>query len=153
MSDGILVAAEIKDDYLRSPVDDLCSFYYTMQWAAFFHDQEFTAKDVPKKLEYLRNNLFGKYTSRCFATTQITDRSSLSPLDYGSFLTQCQPVLRAWYLELWGIKGDWEECQSKLCGQDIEATGKVYMSLFSTFALRGVATLAEIVYKHTRDME
>ena len=151
MSDDILTAAELRRNYLQSPVDDLYSFYYTMQWAAAFHDQEFAAIDIPADLKFLRNNLLGIYMIRSFATTQITDPSPLSPLHYGSFLTQCQPVLRDWYLELRGIRADWIECQSKLHGQDLDA--KVYISLFSTFALRGVATLAEIVYKHTRDME
>ena len=151
MSDEILTAAELPRIYLQSPVDDLFSFYYTMQWAAVFHDQEFAATDIPSELEYLRKKLLGIRDNRLVATIDITAPSPLSPLRYGSFLTQCQPVLRDWYLELRGIRADWIECQSKLHGQDLDA--KVYISLFSTFALRGVATLAEIVYKHTRDME
>ena len=151
MSDDILNAAENMDEYLQSPIDDLYSFYYTMQWAAAFHDQEFTSKDVPKKLKCLRENLLGTYKDRLYATIEITDPSPLSPLDYGSFLTQCEPVLGAWYLQLRVIKADWKKCQSKLHGKDFDA--KVYISLFWTFALRGVATLAEVVYEHTRDME
>ena len=37
MSDDILTAAEDGLDYLQSPLDDLFSFYYTLQWAAVFH--------------------------------------------------------------------------------------------------------------------
>ena len=59
MSDDNLTAAACNEDYLQSPVDDLLSFYYTMQWAAVFHNQEFIAKDVPSKLKLLCKNLLG----------------------------------------------------------------------------------------------
>ena len=53
MSDDVLTAAEYRSDYLQSPVDDLFFFYYTMQWAAVFHDQEFAAEDIPFDLKIL----------------------------------------------------------------------------------------------------
>jgi hypothetical protein len=151
MSDDILDAAEFKDDYLQSPVDDLYSFYYTMQWAASFHDQEFTAKDVPKKLKALRDGLLGTPRDRYYFTGKITSPSSLSLLEYGSVLVKCQPVLRAWYSELQSLSADWKDLQSQLKGQD--KNGEIYIPLFSTFALRGVATLAEVVFEHTKDMD
>ena len=122
-----------------------------MQWAAVYHDHEFAAKDILFELKLLRKKLLGTQDNKSFATTEITTPSSLSPLDYGSLLTQCQPVLRAWHLELRGIKDDWKKCQSKLRGRNIETM--VYISLFSTFALRGVSTLAEVVYKYTTDID
>ena len=106
-----------------------------MQWAAVYHDHEFAAKDILFELKLLRKNLLGTQDNKSFATTEITTPSSLSPLDYGSLLTQCQPVRRAWHLELRGIKDDWKKCQSKLRGRNIETM--VYISLFSTFALGG----------------
>ena len=57
MSDDVLTAAEYRSDYLQSPVDDLFSFYYTMQWAAVFHDQEFAAEVIPFDLKILWGNL------------------------------------------------------------------------------------------------
>jgi len=50
MSDDILTASDDNHEYLQSPVDDLFSFYYTMQWAAVFHNQEFATKGIPNGL-------------------------------------------------------------------------------------------------------
>ena len=152
MSDDILDAAQIDDDYLQSPVDDLYSFYYTMQWAAVFHNQEFTGKDVPKKLKiFLRDRLLGTRDNRLYCTSQVISLSPLSPLEYGSVLAKCQPVLRAWYSELQTLSAEWKVLQSELKAQETNA--EIYIPLFSTFALRGVATLAEVVFKHTKDMD
>ena len=150
MSDDILTAGKYGDDYLQSPVDDLFSYYYTMQWAAVFHDQEFAATDVPRKLKMLREHLLGVQNDRLFATTKITSVSSLRPREYGSVVAQCHPVLRAWNLELQVLGDDWNECQYKLEGQETKA--EIYIPLFLTFAVRGVATLAELVHKYTKDM-
>lgn len=68
MSDDLLSAAEYGDDYLQSPVDDLFSFYYTMQWATVFHDQGFASKDVPISLKRLRDNLLGDRLHRLSTT-------------------------------------------------------------------------------------
>jgi hypothetical protein len=158
MSDDMLTAAEHRRDYLQSPVDDLYSFYYTLQWAAVFHDGEFDGKDIPFELKLSREKLLGTQDNRLFTTTRITAPSSLTPLAYGSVVTQCQPVLRAWYLELQGLNEDWIKCQSKLRGRESKLRGQetkaeIYISLFSTFALRGVAALAEIVHKHIKNMD
>jgi hypothetical protein len=151
MSDDILTAADSGYDYLQSPVDDLYSFYYTMQWAAVFHNQEFAAKDVPPKLKLLRENLLGTRYNRLWTTTEIIARIPFKSREHGSVLANCQSVLRAWYSELEGLKADWIGCQDALEGQETKA--EIYISLFSTFALRGVATLAELVHKHTEDMD
>ena len=152
MSDDILEACEYGRDYLQSPVDDLFSFYYTMQWAAVSHDHEFAAKDIPFELKVLRDYLSGTQRhSRLHGTvTKITYSSSLRPREYGSVLADCHPVLRAWYWELQNLKADWEDLQDKLEGQETKA--EIYIPLFSAFAVRGVATLAEIVHKYTKDM-
>ena len=150
MSDDILKAEEYGDDYLQSPVDDLYSYYYTMQWAAVFHDQGLAAKDAPIQLKRLREYFLKSRHERSSATLEIISPSSLDPLEYGSVLAHCQPILRAWYLELQGLKDDWKKCQSKLRGQETKAEN--YIPLFSTYAARGVATLADIVHKYTKDM-
>jgi hypothetical protein len=150
MSDEILTAGEYGDGYLQSPVDDLFSYYYTMQWAAVFHDREFAVTDVPRNLKILREHLLGAQNNRLFTTTQITTVLPLRPREYGSVVAQCRPVLRAWNLELQALRNDWNECQYKLEGQETKAD--IYIPLFLTFAVRGVATLAELVNQYTKDM-
>ena len=149
MSDDMLTSAEYHLEYLQSPVDDLYSFYYTMQWAAVLHDKEFAHKDIPFELKILRQKLSGTQMDRSFATSKIIAPLSRTHL-YGSVLSNCRPVLRAWYMELQNLEVEWSTCQSKLPGQ--ETTAEIYIPLFSAFALRGVATLGELVYKYTKDM-
>ena len=151
MSDDMLSAAEDSLDYLQSPLDDLFSFYYTMQWAAVFHDRDFAAKDIPYGLKKLRENLLGDRRDRLVTTSLIIDPLPLRPLEYGSILANCQPVLRAWYSELRNLRVDWKVLQFELEGQEINA--EIYIPLFSMFALGGVASFAEVVYKHTKDMD
>ena len=151
MSDDILTASQYSRDYLQSPVDDLFSFYYTMQWAVVFHNQEFATKGIPRGLKKLREKLLGTQDNRLVTTIEITSPSSLRPHEYGSFVARFQPLLRAWYWELQGLKANWKDCLYELEGQETNA--EIYIPLFSTFALRGVVSLAELVYKYTKDMD
>ena len=151
MSDDILTAVECHDDYLQSPVDYLFSFYYTMQWAAVFHNQELSTKEVPSKLKLLRDKLSGTQDSRSFVTSKIIALPPLEPDKYGSYLVNCQPMLRAWYSELQVLLADWNKCRLELRRRETNA--EIYISIFLTFAVRGVATLAELVHKYTKDMD
>jgi hypothetical protein len=151
MSDDILVAAQYRRDYLQSYVDDLFSFYYTMQWAAVF-----TIRSSLLKIFLW----ISKYCARTFWELERIDLSppnevlffKFSPREYGSILADYQPVLRDWYVELQSLKADWKNCQLEQKGKKTNA--EIYIPLFSTLALlKGVATLAEVVYRHTTDMD
>jgi hypothetical protein len=96
MSDDILSAAERGRDYLQSPLDDLFSFSYTMQWAGAFQDQVFVGKDISFELEIWCENLLRDRKDRLDTTNQII-LSLLTPLEYGSVLADCKPMLRDWY--------------------------------------------------------
>ena len=122
-----------------------------MQWAAVFHDREFADKDIPYGLQKLREKLLGTQMDRSFVTTEITDPLLLRPREYGQVIAKCQPLLRAWYSELQVLRADWKSCQLEL--EEQETRADIYIPLFSAFALRGVATLAELVYKYTKDMD
>ena len=151
MSDGLLDAAKYCCDYLQSPVDDLYSFYHTLQWAAVFHNREFADKDipVPPYLKGLRENLLGDYRSS--TTLKITNRLPLRPHVCGSVVANCRPLLRAWNLELENLGADWMECQYAL--EEQKSKAEIYIPLFLTIATRGVAVLAELVHKYTKDMD
>ena len=153
MSDGLLDAAKYCCDYLQSPIDDLYSFYNTLQWAVVFHNQEFADKDnlVPPYLNGLRENLLGDQSNRSFATSKITNRLPLRPHVCGSVVANCRPLLRAWISELQDLESDWMECQYALERQ--KTVAEIYVSLFTTFAVRGVAALAELVHIYTKDMD
>jgi hypothetical protein len=151
MSDDILDAMDEHGDHLQSPVDDLFSLFYTMQWAAVFNNREFAAQDVPIKLKAFRENLLGTRYHRSHATVTTILEPFLTPQEYGSVLAQCHPLLRAWYWELRGLNGDWKKWRSKLRRQKTKA--ETYIPIFSILAVRGVARLAELVHEYTKDME
>jgi hypothetical protein len=148
MSDDLLEATELGDPYLQSPVDDLFSLYYTMQWAAVFHHREFAdGKDIPPRLRALRKEVSGSRPLRNSATNIITQSKKLDWRKYGQFLADCHPFMRDWYSSLVSLRDNWKESQFQLEGQEDSAW--VYPSLFPIFAVQGVAQLAELVAQYT----
>ena len=153
MSDGLLRATELDLSYLQSPVDDLFSLYYTIQWAAIFHNRGFaTDKDIPILLRALREDISGDQRARALATNQIVNSRELDVEEYGLFVVNCHPFLRDWYSSLRALLDEWKKCQSELKKSKVKHAGSFYTSLFSTFAVQGVAQLAALVYKHTQSM-
>ena len=151
MSDGLLRATDLNLRYLQSPVDDLFSLYYTMQWAAVFHNREFaTGKDIPILLCAVRQDISGDQRAR--STNSIVNSRVLRERDYGHFLAKCHPFLQHWYLSLCALLDEWKECEYGLETLEVKNSGSFYTSLFSTFAVQGVAQLAVLVFKHTPSM-
>ena len=151
MSDDLLRATELNLSYLQSPVDDLFSLYYTIQWAAIFHNRGFaTDRDIPILLRALREDISGDQRAR--ATIQVVNSGAPRVREYGHFLADCYPFLRDWYSSLRVLLIKWKECQDELETLEAKNTGLFYTSLFSSFAVQGVAQLAELVYQHTRSM-
>ena len=151
MSDDLLRATELNLSYLQSPVDDLFSLYYTIQWVAIFHNREFaTGKDMPILLRALREDISGDQRAR--ATIQVVNSRVLDVDEFGQFVANCHPFLRDWYSSLRALLDEWKKCQSQLKKSKVKYAGSFYTSLFSSFAVQGVAQLAELVYQHTRSM-
>jgi hypothetical protein len=151
MSDDLLRATELNLSYLQSPVDELFSLYYTMQWAAVFHNREFaTGKDIPILLRAVREDISGDQRAR--STNQIVNPGVLRECDYGHFLADCHPFLQDWYSSLCVLLSEWKEWRYKIDNLEVKNTDSFYTSLFSTFAVQGVAQLAALVYKHTQSM-
>ena len=121
-----------------------------MRWAAVFHDREFADKDIPYGLQKLREKLLGTQMDRSFVTTEITDPLLLRPREYGLFVAKCQPLLRVWHSELRFLRVDWKVCQFEL--EEQETNAEIYIPMFLTFSLRGVAILAELVHKYAKEM-
>ena len=150
MSDHLLEAMELGVDYLQSPVDDLFSFYFTMQWAAAFNKNEFTAKAIPLHLDYLRQGLSGNKDSRSSATNKITHPAKFQEDRYGQFLVSCHPFLRSWYWSIQALNDEFQECRSQLQKSKLESESDAYTALFSIFALKGVTQLAELVHSYLK---
>jgi hypothetical protein len=149
-----LHATELNLSYLQSPVDDL--FPYTtlsnVEWAAIFHNEEATCKDIPILLHALCEDISGDQGTRALATNQVVNSQVLDMNEYGQFVANCHPFLQDWYSLLHVLLDEWKKCQSQLKKSKVKHTGSFYTSLFSSFAVQGVAQLAELVYQHTRSM-
>ena len=74
----------VGDDYLQSPVDDLFSFYFTMQWAAAFNNQKVpNVGAIPPGLNWIRQKLSGSWKDRLVATQTIIKPAELGEDQYG----------------------------------------------------------------------
>ena len=153
MSDGLLEATERGVSYLQSPVDDLFSFYFTMQWAAAFNIEKFPkTQAIPSDLDYLRQGLSGNKDNRSSATNKITHPAELEEDRYGQFLVSCKSFLRSWHSSLLALEADFRKCHSQLRKSKLESESDAYAALFSVFAVKGVAQLADLVHTHIRKM-
>ena len=151
MSDELLRAMERGAGYLQSPVDDLFSFYFTMQWAAAFNNEKFPkAEVIPFDLGCLRQSLSGNKDSRSSATIEITRPAKFQKDRYGQFLVSCKSFLRSWYLSLQALEAEFQECHSQLQESNLESESDAYTALFSIFALKGVTQLAELVHSYLK---
>ena len=151
MSDGLLRAMERGAGYLQSPVDDLFSFYFTMQWAAAFNNEKFPkAEAIPFDLGCLRQSLSGNKEERSWATHEIIDPAELEEDRYGQFLVSCQLFLQSWYPSLQVLNAEFRKCHSQLQNSKLASESDAYTALFSIFALKGVTQLAELVHSHMK---
>ena len=149
MSDQLLRAMERGVGYLQSPVDDLFSFYFTIQWAATFNNKKFpNVEAIPSDLDYLRQDLSGN--SRSSAINEIAHPTELEEDQYGQFLVSCHPFLRSWYWSLQALNGEFQKCHSQLQKSKLESESDTYAALFSLFALKGAAQLAELVHSYLK---
>ena len=151
MSDELLRAMELEVGYLQSPVDDLFSFYFTMQWAAAFNNTKFSnAETIPLDLDWIRQGLSGSCAERSLATHKIIDPAKLKEDRYGQFLVGCHPFLRSWYSSLLGLNDEFQECHSQLQESNLESENDAYTALFLRFAVQGVAQLAQLVHSYLK---
>src|SRR5258708_6793836 len=100
MSSGLLRSLRVSEPYLHSPVDDLESLYYTMQWAAVYNDGSGTGNHESDHLEVMQARLSGCADKR-FQTTLLIHRIRLDNKEdvekFGPFLAKLQPVFKEWY--------------------------------------------------------
>jgi hypothetical protein len=145
MSDGLLDAIRLDECYLQTPIDDLWSFYYVVQWAAVFNNVQYSTSTPPVRLLDLRHDISGSQKERGFGTRTITG-SALSENEYGRFLTDCCPILCEWDSRLRQLTNDWKKVEigDSTSGDMFE----VYYPCFRDFTMRGVLELLELVQQH-----
>ncbi|KAF5367893.1 hypothetical protein D9757_011247 [Collybiopsis confluens] len=83
-----------RDKRLHSPLDDYLSFFYVAQWACIFNP---SADKLPLVQE-LRTEIDSGYLARNNVTSgTIRPKVPMKSNQYGTFLEEAQPLLRAWW--------------------------------------------------------
>lgn len=152
MSSGLLRSIRLSETYLHSPVDDLESFYYTMQWAAVHNEGSSTGKHETKELEILRAGIFGSADSRFQGTLlvhRIRPNNQEDAQKFGAFLPKLQPVFKKWYPSILALVESWRAVKDGFDGTDVS---RQYIRHALVFAYRGVADYLEIVHKHRKSL-
>jgi len=154
MSSGLLRSVRLLEPYLHSPVDDLESFYYTMQWAAVHNANSSTGIRKTDYLEDLRARLSSSADDR-FQATLLVHRIRSDNLEdvqkFGTFLTTLQPFLEDWYPSILALIKSWRTVKDRVDGTD--DVSQYYIRHALLFAYRGVTDYLKIVHKYRESLK
>jgi hypothetical protein len=153
MSSGLLRSVRLSEPYLHSPVDDLESFYYTVQWAAVHNDGSSAGEQETDALKTLRAKLSDSADIRFQASLLVHRIRPNNPEDiqkFGAFLAKLQPVLKEWYPSILTLMRSWRTVKD---GADEADISGYYIRHALVFAYRGVADYLKIVHKHRESLK
>ena len=154
MSSGLLRSARLSELYLHSPVDDLESFYYTMQRVAAYHRDSGTGEHKIDKLKaIIQGGLSGSVDDRfqaSLAVHKIRPNDKEDVQKFGVFLTKIQPVLKEWYPLIFGLARSWRTVNDGIVDGDV--VSRYYIRNALVFAYRGVADYLKIVRKRRESL-
>ncbi|KAF5379960.1 hypothetical protein D9757_010237 [Collybiopsis confluens] len=128
-----------QDNRLHSPLDDYLSFFYVAQWACIFNP---SADKLPLVQE-LRTEIDSGYLARnnvVFET--IRPKVPMRSNQYGAFLEEAQPLLRAWWTAMDELAYETDLIIQK-SGNNIES--------FRGIANIGLKLFLEVVCQHCPD--
>jgi hypothetical protein len=150
MSTDLLTSIRAGTKKLRSPADDLFSFYFVAQWAAVFNNQEFSgdsSREIPPFLSLIRRRLAQYSDSREAAVASILN-NDLEEESHGQFLTQCQPFLQEWHSNLLSTNRLWAKRFKSIAQSPPEKPSETYMTLFEELTTQLVTDTLKIAHKH-----
>lgn len=153
MSSGLLRSVRLSEAYLHSPVDDLESFYYTLQWAAAYNEGSSTETHRGDDLRALRAMLSGSADNRFQAALlihRIRRHSEEDVRRFGAFLPKFQPVLEDWYPSILALIESWRAVRGGFDGSDIS---RYYIRHALVFAYRGVADYLRFVHRYRESLK
>ena len=149
MSSGNLRSLRGSEPYLHSPVDDLESFYYTMQWAAARNNGSDSGAHKIDDIKLLLARLSDTADRRFQATLSIHRMRPNNEEDvqkFGTFLAKLQPVLKEWYPSIIALMQSWRTVKDGVDGTS-DVSG-YYIRHALVFAYRGVSDYLKIVHNH-----
>lgn len=149
MSSGLLRSIRVSEQYLHSPVDDLESYYYTMQWAAVHNNGPDFGMHDTDEINALREDLSDSADKRFQATLfiqRIRPNNEGDVLRFGAFLAKLQPVFKEWYPSILALIQSWRTVKDGVDSSD--QVSRYYVRHALVFAYRGVSDYLKIVHKH-----
>ena len=121
MSPKLVDTLRSRGTYLHSPIDDLQSFYYTVQWAVAFNDGASGREYDGEEIKYFRKMIAGDRWDQ--ASNQVRDKPSVTEqdvIDYGTFFASSLALLNPW-MRLVVLRREWRlvmEQAAKLNDED-----------------------------------
>ena len=156
MSDALLNTLDIPKDHLHSPIDDLDSFFFTMQWAAAFNDGASGKRHDTREIQHFRDRISGR--DRGNATPMVQNMLRHDDPDtleeYGPFFTCSLSVLAPWIQKLVDLRRAWRRSiMNKAEDLGDEEKEKFLRSNFLIWGYRGVAEYLELVYENRASLQ
>jgi hypothetical protein len=149
MSSGLLRSLRVSEPYLHSPVDDLESWYFTMQWAAVYNGGFHPEKNETDDIEALRDRLSDSADKRFQATLsihKIRPDNQEDVKEFGAFLAKLQPVFKEWYPSILALIKSWRTVKDGV--DEADDVSRYYIRHALVFAYRGVSDYLKIVHKY-----
>jgi len=140
MSRHLATAAIFGEAYLRSPVDDLESFFWVAFWSVLFNEDNDHLLSPGERLvrRELAKGSNGKATICLFVVARTSD-----------IMQRFYPLLKAWWFKLQDKEDEWAEkvelCAPAGAGEDY------YLPRFHRSALQGVVDILEVVSRYWND--
>jgi len=148
-----LRALRVPLPYLHSPMDDLYSFYYTVQWAAAFNDGASGRKHDGVEIRHFRDMLVGDRRAEAVGVVQVMVPFLAAARGYGPFFSQSLALLAPWWDRLVVLNRDWMYMMigaEELKDEDKEK----HLGLnFLIFGYRGVGEYFKLVYEHRESLQ
>ena len=133
------VAWDLKEPYIRTPIDDLESCFWVAIWSVVFNkDSEESSSRVEQRV---REFLVKGYSSSAFDSFRFCPRDSHSSNVARRFF----PVLEAWEKRIWSKPWDWS---SVVANAPADADEEFYLPRFHQSALRGVVDVLEVMAEY-----
>ena len=144
-----------KQPYMHSPVDDLESFYYTLQWAGAFNDGAEGGLYSGEMIQHLRKDIAGATRSSVLYQVYCCDPSitAASEKEYGPFFVRCLALLHVWLRRLTPLRGEWGRLIDQVEELDDVEREECLRPQFLVFGYRGVAEYLELLRDHRALLE
>ena len=153
MSHNLRMTLRTPNTYLHSPVDDLCSFCYTAQWAAAFNDGASGGKHNGDEIRQFREMISGDQWQDAVYLVQNVLRHASQKVNYGPFFAPFLALLNPWWTKLYALVGDWHFELGEAGTPEGEDKEKRLGLKFLIFAYRGVGEYFELLHKHRGSLQ